>query len=239
MRIASASLVLAVLLSFVAAPAADAWFGPSLKASTTKYDVRAAIKAKKITKKALRPASVELPQIARGGLLWGNPEAVTTIVMFTDIECPFCKRFHEKTFSMLKEEYIDPQLVRFVVKQFPLSFHPNAVPAAKAVICARKQSDEKARAFYEKLFSAKKLNLTTIESMAQVADLDQDALLECMKDDATQTALDADIAAGAAAKVFGTPSFLIIGPTGTQKKIPGAVLIETFRKAIDAVQTAK
>ena len=240
MRIFSSSLVLALVLSLVAAPTADAWIGSSLKASVTKFDVRASARAKRASaKKAARPASVEMPAIAKGGLLFGDAEATTTVVMFTDIECPFCKRFHEGSYVSLKKDYIDAKKVRFVIRHFPLSFHPNARNAAKAVVCARAQGDEKARSLYGKLIAQKKMSASSVATAAAaVADLDHDVLLDCMDDESTGTTVDADLAAGKEAKVSGTPTFLIIGPSGTQKTVLGAVPIETFAKAIEAVQAS-
>lgn len=241
MRISSSSLVVALLLSVAAVPTADAWVGTSLKASVTKYDIRAAAKAKRSTpKKTARPASVELPAIAKGGLLWGDPEATTTIVMFTDIECPFCRRFHELTFPALKKDYIDAKNVRFVVRHFPLSFHAYAAPAARAVVCARAQDDDKARTLYANLMTAKVLNGTAIrDAIAAVPGIDPAKIEQCVAAADTQAVVDADVKAGSDSSVSGTPSFLIIGPTGTTKTIKGAYPIASFVEAIEAVTGAK
>lgn len=144
MRFLPSSLVFAFVVSSSVIPAADARTWSPLGASLTRYDIRAAVKAKKTTAKK-RPASVELPAIAKGGLLFGDKEAATTIVMFTDIECPFCQRFHQMTYPDLKKDFIDTKKVRFVIRHFPLSFHRDALNAAKAVVCARSQGDEAAR----------------------------------------------------------------------------------------------
>jgi protein-disulfide isomerase len=241
MRTLSSSLVIALLLSVAAVPTADAWMGSSLNASVTKYDIRAAAKAKRSTpKKTARPASVELPAAAKGGLLWGDLEATTTIVMFTDIECPFCQRFHAQTFPALKKDYIDTKKVRFVVRHFPLSFHKNAYGASEAVVCARSQSDEKARLLYEKLIVSSKLAASDIVILAAgVEGMDVDALADCMEGDSAAKTIESDQSLAKDAKVSGTPSFLIIGPTGLSKQITGAYPIDSFKAAIEAVQAAK
>lgn len=239
MRILPSSLALAFILSLAAAPVADALMWSSFTASTSRYDIRAAIRARR-TAPRNRPASVELPAAAKGGLLWGDVEATTTIVMFSDIECPFCKQFHVKTYPTLKKEYIDTKKVRFVVRHFPLSFHKNAMPAAKHVVCARAQGDEKARALYERLFERTQMNATGIASAVGAVDgLDAKALKDCVAADKTQAAVEADMKVGTDAKVSGTPIFLIVGPSGTSKTVPGAVLIDTFAEAIAEVQGAK
>ena len=69
----------------------------------------------------------------------GRADAPVTLVEFTDLECPYCRAFHVGAFERLKREYIDTGKVRFVSRDFPLDFHPNARPAALAVRCAGEQ----------------------------------------------------------------------------------------------------
>lgn len=237
MRILSLSFVSALALVIVAVPVADAWAPPSLPASLTKYDIRATIRSKRTNARRIVLSSVELPTPAKGGLLFGSVEAPTTIVMFTDIECPFCKRFHALTYPTLKKEYIDTKKVRFVIRHFPLPFHTNADDAAKAVICAREQSDDAARSLYEALITVSELSSQSIaQSIAGIKNIDGAKMSKCTERETAQKVIEADVASGQAAKVNGTPSFLFIGPSGTQKLVPGAVLIETFRTAIEDVQ---
>ena len=233
MRIVSAVLASSFLL-VLAAPAADAAMWSSFSATVNKYDIRASIRARKSPPK--RPASVELPAAAKGALLWGNPEATTTIVMFSDLECPFCKQFHKKTYPTLKKDYIDTGKVRFVVRHYPLSFHKNARPAAEAVVCARAGGDDKARALYERIMAMSPVDGAEVE--ADVVDLGLDAskLAECMNAEKTRQTIDADMKIGSDANVSGTPSFLIVGPGGATEKVMGAMPASSFAKAIEAVQ---
>lgn len=236
MRFLTVSVVSVFALLCVAVPAADARAASSFTASVmTKYDVRAATKAKKATVVKKR-RSVELPAIAKGGLLFGDPEAATTIVMFTDIECPFCKRFHKDTYPSLKKDYIDTGKVRFVIRHFPLAFHPYADRAARAVVCARAESDEKARSLYESLIALEQFETGSIKAAAKKAGLDTDDLQTCMEAWSSREAVDKDAETGANAKVNGTPSFFVIGPTGVSKSVTGAYPFETFEKALKDVQ---
>ena len=236
MRIISSSFIAAVICSFVAAPSADAFMESSLKASLTRYDVRATAKAKRsVTKKKF--LSLELPAIAKGGLVFGDPDATTTIVMFTDIECPFCKRFHQKTYPSIKKDYIDTKKVRFVIRHFPLVFHPYADRAARAVVCAREQGDDKARALYDALIAVDSFSTGTIASTYKEVDGFDVAVLEtCLDTGSKRMPIDNDAKAGVDAGVRGTPSFFIIGPNGASKTVTGAFPYETFKEAIEAVQ---
>src|SRR5262249_8209085 len=66
----------------------------------------------------------------------GKKDAPVTIVEFSDFQCPFCARFWPPVKDVLKAY---PDKVKLVIKNFPLSFHPNARPAAKLALAANEQ----------------------------------------------------------------------------------------------------
>ena len=57
----------------------------------------------------------------------GPEDALVTLVLFGDFACPFCQRL-ESTVDALRRKYGAD--LRVVWKDFPLPFHPQAVPAA-------------------------------------------------------------------------------------------------------------
>ena len=71
----------------------------------------------------------------------GRSDAPVTIVEFTDLECPFCRRFETDTFPQLKQAYIDSGKVRFVSLDLPLPMHQFAMLAAEADRCAGDQDN--------------------------------------------------------------------------------------------------
>ena len=54
-------------------------------------------------------------------------KAKIVMVEYSDFECPFCER-HHPTMQNLVEKYGDD--IAWVYRHFPLSFHPEALPAA-------------------------------------------------------------------------------------------------------------
>ena len=66
----------------------------------------------------------------------GDKNAPVTIVEFVDFQCPFCARFHSPILEVLKAY---PKDVKYILKNFPLSFHDQARPAAKAAFAAGEQ----------------------------------------------------------------------------------------------------
>lgn len=67
----------------------------------------------------------------------GAKNATITIVEYSDLECPFCRRFHPTMQQVLKE--YDGK-VRWVYRHFPLTqIHPSAQAMALASECAAEQ----------------------------------------------------------------------------------------------------
>jgi thiol:disulfide interchange protein DsbC len=77
---------------------------------------------------------VDLAQIPLGdALLLGKPTAKTMVIVFTDPECPYCKKLHTELQEVVRR---DPEIA-FLIKLFPLKMHPNAYTISKSIVCNR------------------------------------------------------------------------------------------------------
>jgi thiol:disulfide interchange protein DsbC len=77
---------------------------------------------------------VDLAQIPLGdALLLGKSTAKTKVIVFTDPECPYCKRLHAELHEVVRR---DPEIA-FLIKLFPLKMHPNAYTISKSIVCNR------------------------------------------------------------------------------------------------------
>ncbi|MBP7841425.1 thioredoxin domain-containing protein [Patescibacteria group bacterium] len=81
----------------------------------------------------------ELANIKKNAYIEGNPNARLTVLEYSDLECPFCKRHHQNgTIAKLLKNY--PDDVNHIFRQFPLNnIHPDAQKAAEATECAGDQ----------------------------------------------------------------------------------------------------
>ena len=61
----------------------------------------------------------------------GSADAEITIFEYSDYECPFCARVH----PVLNQVVANYPNVNWVYRNLPLSFHEQAVPAARAALC--------------------------------------------------------------------------------------------------------
>ena len=98
----------------------------------------------------------------------GPADALVTLVEFSDYQCPFCRQANA-TVSQVEKKYAGK--IRLVMKEFPLvSIHPQAMPAARAVIAAGMQG--RYWEMHDKLFASPQLDADTLERYAQEIGLD-------------------------------------------------------------------
>lgn len=83
-------------------------------------------------------ADSTLAKKARGYTL-GSPTAPVEITEFADFECPACGRYAVITEPDVRKNLVETGLVRYTYYDFPLSMHPNTVPASMAAACADDQ----------------------------------------------------------------------------------------------------
>jgi len=143
----------------------------------------------------------------------GDEDAPVTIVEFSDYECPFCQRFFNDTYPLIKSKYIDTGKVKYVFRDFPLPFHQNGIPAANAAECVREQGgDEMYFAYHDALFENQNaLSMSTYKTLAADFDINQAEFASCVDELRFEDEINADIDAGVEYGVQGTPAFFING----------------------------
>jgi len=169
----------------------------------------------------LEPIRVD---VAATGPAKGPANAPVTIVEFSDFQCPFCSRL-TPTLKQVEEKYGDK--VRLVFRQYPLPFHQNAQKAAEASLCALDQG--KFWELHDAMFGNQaELGVDQLKAKAASLGLNADKFNKCLDSGEKAAAIQADIKAGSAAGVSGTPAMFING-----RFINGAVPIDNITTVID------
>jgi protein-disulfide isomerase len=154
----------------------------------------------------------------------GTQSAPVTIIEFSDFQCPFC-RAAESSLRQVRQKYGDQ--IRLVYMDFPLSFHPHAMDAARAGRCAADQG--KFWEFHDALFlEQKSLDPDSLKHTAIRVGLDPDKFNACLSSDRHNTGIRQDMAEGSALGVTGTPTFFING-----RELVGAQPAPKFDEVID------
>jgi protein-disulfide isomerase len=185
------------------------------------------------------PPTNETPPDVDDDPMLGDEDATITMIEFTDYQCPFCSRHFQQTYGQIVQNYVDTGKVKLVVRDFPLSFHPNAQKAAEATECADDQG--KFWEMHDKLFisqdawSGSADAPTVFKQYAKDLGLSSATFDSCLDSGKTAQEVQADMAAGSASGIDGTPGFWILGPNGEKQKISGAYPYSSFQTAFDAM----
>jgi protein-disulfide isomerase len=136
----------------------------------------------------------------------GPKDAKVTLVEFSDFECPYCGAARPMLEDLQKAR---PQ-VRLCWAPFPLSAHPNAIPAGQAALFARDAG--KFWQMHDALFiNQMALSEAAIKELAKKLGLDDAALGKVMASGKYKDELDASKEAGKNAGVDSTPTLYLNG----------------------------
>jgi protein-disulfide isomerase len=169
---------------------------------------------------------VSLPDMALG-----PANAPVTITEYASMTCPHCAAFNDTVFPKIKSEYIDTGKVRYVFREFPLDI--KAAAGSMLARCIAKDDSGKYFAVVDMLFKQQndwvmKNTTETLTRIGKQAGLGQQAIEDCLKDQALLDKIAADQKyAGEVLKVDSTPTFFLNG-----EKIKGETSFEEFDKRI-------
>ncbi|HKS19046.1 MAG TPA: DsbA family protein [Bradyrhizobium sp.] len=164
----------------------------------------------------------------------GPANASVTITEYASMTCPHCAAFTEKVFPKIKSEYIDSGKIRFVFREFPLDI--KAAAGSMLARCIAKDDAGKYFAVVDMLFRQQndwvvKNTTETLTRIGKQAGLSQQAVDECLKDQALLDKIAADQKfAAEVLKVNSTPTFFING-----EMVKGEQTFEEFDRRIKSL----
>lgn len=179
----------------------------------------------------------DVPKVSKDDHVRGDRNSRIALIEYSDIECPFCKRFHP-TAQKVIEEYKGK--VMWVYRHYPLAFHANAQKEAEAVECANELGGSDAfwkylDTVYERTSSnGTGFALDKLVPLAVELGLNEVKFKECLDGGKYAAHVKDDMDGGSRAGVTGTPGNILLDTkTGKTRLIPGAVPFETIKAAID------
>lgn len=187
-------------------------------------------------------AGINLRAVDATDHIRGSLDTPIKIVEYSDLECPFCKRFHE-TMRQVMTEYEGQ--VAWVYRHFPLDqLHSKARNEAKASECAAEQGgNDKFWAYVDRLFeitpSNNGLDPAELPKIAQFVGLDVNKFNECLAGSKYDAKIQADVDDAAKAGGRGTPYSIILTPKGDKVPIPGALPFENIKQGLDQILADK
>jgi len=164
----------------------------------------------------------------------GPADAAVTVTEYASMTCPHCANFSETVFPKLKSEYIDSGKIRYVFREFPLDI--KAAAGSMLARCIAKDDAGKYFAVIDMLFKQQgewviKNTTETLARIGKQAGLSQQAVEDCLKDQALLDKIAADQKfAAEVLKVNSTPTFFINGD-----RLKGETSFEEFDKRIKSL----
>ena len=179
-------------------------------------------------------ATVELNDITSEDHLRGDLEtAQVVLVEFSDLDCPFCTRFH-KTLLQVQAEYGDQ--IAWVYRHFPLdSLHPEARSKAEATECiAELGGNETFWTAIDALFDdSRTITLSQMGDLAEEVGVSRAAFDTCMSEDRYVDEVQKDYNDAVASTGRGTPHTIVVTRDGQRIPLSGALPFEQIKSVID------
>ena len=170
----------------------------------------------------------------------GDKNAPVKIIEFVDMECPFCKRFHETMLSVINEYGANGQ-VAWIYRHFPLKqLHPLAQKAAEASECAAKIGGNNAFWQYVDQYMASQSSekdsiSNNFTKIAENIGLNKSQFENCLNSGEFSDKIDAQAQDAVNSGAQGTPYSVIIAKNGKKYEINGAQPYEKVKAIIEEV----
>lgn len=203
-------------------------------------DIIKSLKTESDVEKAKNQANIPDQKITPADHYMGNMDARIVVVEYSDLDCPYCARFHP-TMKKLVSEY--PNDILWVYRHLPLdNLHKNARLEAIVSECVAKIDGEKA--FWEFLDSAFAFNSSALDDptdiLKNLSGVDKTKLEDCLNNSGTIKNINQKINAGenigSSSGAQGTPySIFMDKKNGAIYPVPGAQEIETLREIIKTI----
>lgn len=179
----------------------------------------------------------QMKAIASDDHIRGNPNAPVKIVEYSDMECPFCKRFHE-TMKQVSTESGDQ--VAWVYRHFPLDqLHSKARKEAVATECAAEQGGNTAfwkymDRWFELTPSNNQTNIDTVlPQIAKEIGLDEAKFASCLTSKKYDAHIEEDVQNATATGGNGTPWSIVVGKNSKQYPLSGAQPYASVKQLIE------
>lgn len=179
------------------------------------------------------------PSVPKDAPRWGTRGAPYTVMVFSDLQCPYCQRAHES----IKRMIAGRTDVEVVLRHYPIDAscnanvtgnrHAVACAAARSIVCAGSKGAD----LTDDLFKVgPDLDPARLATVLRAYGGDAKKFTSCVAAPATTARVEADIADGVLVGVEGTPT-VVIGYGGRWYSLDGS--IQTLPAALTEIAAGK
>lgn len=180
------------------------------------------------------PPIEKLPEITDADHILGSKDAPVIIVEYSDMNCPFCRRFHP-TMKQIVEEFGND--VAWVYRHFPFQGQNSTDAAVLSECVADTRGNEAFWEFtngvYTKADAQGSLSRAVIDEAALEIGLSASEITECIASEEYQAIVQEQSAGGSQTGVTGTPASILVTADGPQEFINGALPFEQVKATVE------
>lgn len=169
--------------------------------------------------------------------LLGKIDAPVKLIVYSDLECPFCKFFHFVLMRLYKE--FGGEKVAIIYRHLPLdNLHSKSRNEAMATECAAEiGGSEKFWQYLDQIFnntpSNDKLDPSLLSVFAQNIGLNVSAFKSCLSSNKYADKIAKAVTEASQAKIAGTPYPVLIDSQGKQTALGGYIDYEKLKPIIE------
>jgi protein-disulfide isomerase len=168
----------------------------------------------------------------------GDFNAPVKLVEFSDLECSFCKKFHE-TVSQIMNEYGPSGQVAWVYRHFPLTqIHPKAIDSAIASECANELGGNIGfwkfiNEYFRVTPSNNQIDLNLLPDIAESAGINKGGFEACLINNDYESLVQVQYNNAVDSGGQGTPYSIVVASNGKKFVISGAQPYEVVKDVIE------
>lgn len=172
--------------------------------------------------------------------VWGSPNAPVKLVIYTDLECPACKYFHQQL-KTLEAKYITSGSLVITYRDFPLdSLHTKSRNEFLAAECVNEiGGSNKFWQFIDKIFeitpSNDGLDPAKLGQTAKALGIETKGFDTCMKARKYADQISKSVNEAVALGAQGTPFWIITSPDGSNTPVFGGLPAEQLSVVFDTL----
>jgi protein-disulfide isomerase len=166
--------------------------------------------------------------------IYGNEEAPISLIEYADMECGYCKRFHESAKRLVEQS---AGQVNWIYRHLPLRMHRGAQPKALAAECAAKQGGDDMFWKFTDAYMEGTLKLDNTNDFAKKQGLKIKPFKKCRDNNVFAERINKHKSEAQSVGMRGTPGLVLVNKkTGKHKVLRGAVSLQQLKQKVNELK---
>lgn len=168
----------------------------------------------------------------------GAPDAPVRVIEMSDYGCGYCRKFHEETWPVLREEFVESGEIQWKFLPFVSGMFKNSTAATRSAECVLEQGGELFEAMNHRIWGEQRAwkgsgePEAVLRGLAAEVGADLRRYDSCLDEDRRQARVDQATAVAREVGVRGTPTFFVLGYPPLQGALPTDAFQQVLRTVV-------